>query len=598
MLGSISSQLTFTNMGNAKTRSSTSPAHTSVPSAPDTPNSLQHRLRACMHLIALLATVPLLLLHALCQLFSRRDDVACVASPLKDGKQRTVLVTGAKMSKALHAARSLWRAGHRVILVETDKYWCSGSRLSRAVTAFDTVTDPRVDGKAYLADLQRVFEAHGCDTFLPVSSPFSAHHDAMFLRSLEKPVSSAIKGCFESKACLRIKAEAPSMNRNLHFSPSMCDILDDKHAFSSFCSEHLGLQELMLPSHLLSSDAQVLQLNKTLLDQNDSVKFVIKNLAYDPLHRLDLFCLPRENEAEVVAYLDKIRADGNGVSKDEPWQAQLFVEQAREFACYAVVRNSQLQLFTACLSSASQLRYVHLGGQAPKDVARNPARTALVDKQTAACREWLETFCAAARATGEDLNGQLCLDFMCTVAGGQVKAYPLECNPRVHSMCCVFTSADQRRYGQVLVGNAASGVESVTTPSSNVDLVVQPSPSARAEEQFIGWWANEFYSWRNNPLVNLLEVVYAILYFFLTMGGTAGPSPAFRYVDKTADPNAAWYTKNFCFRDADFDPNDPLPFLGRNLLQPLVLMWGVLCRGNEWKKYDYCIGKVVEKNGD
>merc|ERR1712151_1207585 len=97
-------------------------------------------------------------------------------------------------------------------------------------------------------------------------------------------------------------------------------------------------------------------------------------------------------------------------------------ERAREFACYAVVRNSQLQLFTACLSSASQLRYVHLGGQAPKDVARNPARTALVDKQTAACREWLETFCAG---------------------GGQVKAYPLECNPRVHSMCCVFTSADQ-----------------------------------------------------------------------------------------------------------------------------------------------------------
>merc|ERR1712151_1486015 len=182
-----------------------------------------------------------------------------------------------------------------------------------------------------------------------------------------------------------------TLNSNLHFSPSMCDILDDKHAFSSFCSENLGLKELMLPSHLLRSDAQVLQLNRTLLAQNDSAKFVIKNLAYDPLHRLDLFCLPRENEAEVVAYLDKIRADGNGVSKDEPWQAQLFVEQAREFACYAVVRNSQLQLFTACLSSASQLRYVHIGGKAPKGVARNPAHTALTDAQSAACREWLET---------------------------------------------------------------------------------------------------------------------------------------------------------------------------------------------------------------
>lgn len=558
-----------------------------------------------MHLVALLATVPLLLLHALCQLFSPRDEVAYVALPLKDGKQHTVLVTGAKMSKALHAARSLWRAGHRVILVETDKYWCSGSRLSRAVTAFETVRDPRVDGKAYLMDLQRVFEAHKCDTFLPVSSPFSAHYDAMFLRSLDG--SSVTKGCLESKGCFGVDAAemvVPSKNRNLHFSASMCDILDDKHAFSSFCSKHLGLQELMLPSHLLGSDAQVLQLNKELLDQNDGAKFVLKNLAYDPLHRLDLFCLPRANEAEVAAYLAKIRADGNGVCEGEPWQAQLFVERARELACYAVVRNSQLRLFTACLSSASQLRYVHIGGPAPKDVPRNPAHTGMVGEQAAACRAWLENFCAAARTAGKDLNGQMCLDFMCTVAGGEVRAYPLECNPRVHSMCCVFTSVDQRRYGQVLVGAPASACEAVTKPSSSVDLdssvdsVAQPSPSARAEEQFIGWWANEFYSRSNNPVVKLLEVVYAMLYFCLTLGGSPGPYPAFRYADKTVDPNAAWYTKNFRFRDADFDPSDPLPFLGRNLLQPLVLLWGVLCRGNEWKKYDYCIGKVVEKNGD
>merc|ERR1712176_761776 len=132
---------------------------------------------------ALVLTVPLLLFHALCQLLVRREDVAGVSLPMKDGRKRTVLVTGAKMAKALHAARALWRAGHRVVLVETDKYWCSGSRLSRAITAFATVTDPRVDGSAYLADLKRVFDAHGCDTFLPVSSPFSAHYDAIFLRS-------------------------------------------------------------------------------------------------------------------------------------------------------------------------------------------------------------------------------------------------------------------------------------------------------------------------------------------------------------------------------------------------------------------------------
>lgn len=566
----------------------------------DNGNVFQHRLRAFMHLVALLATVPLLLLHALCQLFSpsRSDDVAGVPLPFDDSKQRTVLVTGAKMSKALHAARSLWRAGHRVVLVETDKYWCSGSRLSRAVAAFDTVTCPRIDGKAYLADLKRVFDANGCDTFLPVSSPFSAHYDAMFLRSLQQAEASEAKGGFENKtdssSDLSLK-----VGRNLHFRPTMCDILDDKHSFSSFCTDYLGLSELMLPSYRMCSDAQVLELNKKLLATNDGKRYVIKNLAYDPLHRLDLFCLPRQNEAEVVAYLDKIRADGNGITQSAPWQAQLFVERATEVCVYGIVRNSRLQIFTACLSSASQLRYVHTGGEAPEGVARNPAHSELTDAQSAACRHWLETFCAAAEANGEDLNGQMCLDFMCPLGGEEVKAYPLECNPRVHSMCCVFTSVDQRAYGEALVSTGKSS-ESVLEPASGgvaERVVMQPTPSARAEEQFIGWWANEFYSAKSNFLVQLLEMIYVILYFILTLGKT-GPSPAFRYVDKKEDPNASFYTKNFSFRDADFDASDPLPFLGRNLMQPLVLIWGVLWRGNEWKKYDYCIGKVVEKNGD
>lgn len=45
---------------------------------------------------------------------------------LRDGEQLTVLVTGAKMAKALVVARCLWRQGHRVIMAETPKYWCSG----------------------------------------------------------------------------------------------------------------------------------------------------------------------------------------------------------------------------------------------------------------------------------------------------------------------------------------------------------------------------------------------------------------------------------------------------------------------------------------
>jgi hypothetical protein len=36
---------------------------------------------------------------------------------------QTILINGGKMTKALQLARSFHKAGHRVILVETHKYW-------------------------------------------------------------------------------------------------------------------------------------------------------------------------------------------------------------------------------------------------------------------------------------------------------------------------------------------------------------------------------------------------------------------------------------------------------------------------------------------
>eukprot|EP00585_Thalassiosira_rotula_P007485 CAMPEP_0196143064 /NCGR_PEP_ID=MMETSP0910-20130528/12595_1 /TAXON_ID=49265 /ORGANISM="Thalassiosira rotula, Strain GSO102" /LENGTH=725 /DNA_ID=CAMNT_0041404457 /DNA_START=72 /DNA_END=2249 /DNA_ORIENTATION=+ len=690
-------------------------------------SAASHRLRAAVHLLAVLATTPLLLSYVL------RQYLRCLRLPWKHassenpaaedaGLQRTVLVTGGKMAKSLYIARALWRAGHRVVLVETDKYWCSGSRLSKAVSTFDTVADPRVSadsGDAYLADLQRVFEEHGCDTFLPVSSPFSAHCDAMFLRSKqikrfdENSVASIkmtndkdedyitmvsvsskdddgtsstsqrsevdasaltseenVDACEMVRECSDGKAAAPTkvasdkgedditaasvsstdedstlhlstddenamtnekhvdacamvnectddyntaptkcnvsdssneanLSRNMHFMPSVCDIMDDKHSFWEYCTDTLGFPSFnskdsdgnMLPSHRLSSDAEVLALNQTLRDADAQDKYVLKNLGYDPLHRLDLFCLPAD-QATVKNYLEKIREDGNGVSEQEPWQAQLFIEKGTELSCFAVLRDSCLKLYTCALSSASQLRYVHTGRDsedAPAD-HRNAGHTPLIDEQAAACRRWVDAFCAALRAKGERLDGQLCWDFMCT-DGDAVRAFPLECNPRIHSQCAVFGAAngDQKRFGEVLVGSARG---EVLVPSMTTD--------AEAETHFWGWWANEFYSLQDtNHLLRMLEMVHSFLSsMFVLLGLSAKRArPVFQYA-KACDENATWYTSNFSFRDSDFDAEDPLPFLGRNLMQPLVLLWGVLLSGNEWTKYDFCIGKVVEKNGD
>ena len=44
---------------------------------------------------------------------------------------------------------------------------------------------------------------------------------------------------------------------------------------------------------------------------------VIKNLSYDPVHGLDLFCLPAK-PINLDSYLVKIQADGNPISAEEP----------------------------------------------------------------------------------------------------------------------------------------------------------------------------------------------------------------------------------------------------------------------------------------
>jgi hypothetical protein len=55
---------------------------------------------------------------------------------------QTILISGGKMTKALQLARSFHSAGHRVILVETHKYWLTGHRYSWAVDRFYTVPNP------------------------------------------------------------------------------------------------------------------------------------------------------------------------------------------------------------------------------------------------------------------------------------------------------------------------------------------------------------------------------------------------------------------------------------------------------------------------
>jgi hypothetical protein len=74
---------------------------------------------------------------------------------------KTILISGGKMTKALQLARSFDRAGHRVILIESHKYWLTGHRFSWAVDRFYTVPNPQA--KNYIDALLEIVKQEGVD---------------------------------------------------------------------------------------------------------------------------------------------------------------------------------------------------------------------------------------------------------------------------------------------------------------------------------------------------------------------------------------------------------------------------------------------------
>ena len=93
-------------------------------------------------------------------------------------------------------------------------------------------------------------------------------------------------------------------------------------------------------------------------EEEEKKKYILKNLEYDPVHRLDLFLLPCP-DGELEDYLQKLRRDGSAICEERPWQLQRFV-RGREFTSFAVLRGGAVRALTTAESSASQLNYEHV----------------------------------------------------------------------------------------------------------------------------------------------------------------------------------------------------------------------------------------------
>lgn len=291
-------------------------------------------------------------------------------------KSKTVLVSGAKMTKALFYVRALGRAGHRVVLIETPKYWLSGSRFSRFVSSFYTVPDPRFEEEKYTEAVLKICKDEAVDVFVPLSAPSVALCE------------SRIMGILKSK--LNVET--------LHFNETDCIKLDDKDRFCAL-SKQFGL--LTPVSFRMESKDEIRTLNSKLNLQSDhesSQQYILKSIVYDPLRRIDMFKLPCADTL-LDGYLKDIT-----VSKSVPWTIQEFLV-GQEYMCGAIFRDGHLGAAAMCKASASVLNY------------RNEFIPEIFD--------WMRSFGQNSKCTG---SAQV--DFFLTNDG---RVMPIEFNPRAGS---------------------------------------------------------------------------------------------------------------------------------------------------------------------
>ncbi|WP_193198814.1 ATP-grasp domain-containing protein [Nostoc sp. MG11] len=257
---------------------------------------------------------------------------------------QNILVSGAKMTKALQLARSFHAAAHRVILIEGHKYWLSGHRFSNAVSRFYTVPAPQDDPEGYTKALLEIVKKEKIDVYVPVCSPVASYYD-----SLAKPVLSEYCEVF-------------------HFDADITAMLDDKFAFTDQ-ARSLGLS--VPKSFKITDPEQIINFDFS----QETRKYIVKSISYDSVRRLNLTKLPCDTPEETAAFVRSLP-----ISPEKPWIMQEFIP-GKELCTHSTVRDGELRLHCCSNSSAFQINYENV---------ENPQ-----------IRQWVQHFVKSLRLTGQ-----------------------------------------------------------------------------------------------------------------------------------------------------------------------------------------------------
>ena len=341
---------------------------------------LKYRLWAFIFLLMHLAAVPFWGALSLALFIKGRLVQKLIQSPppvkqIPTENRRRVLVTGSPMTKALHIIRILGRAGHEIVLADSETYKMNCAQHSKFVTKFRTVSS-----KDYVRSMVSVAKEEAVDWFVPVSHTKTSIWNTVVAEKLRR----------ETKVKCLIFNEVETT-----------EMLDDKVNFLDEC-KFMGLSVPMF--HRVNSGEEVWALRNRGVFENNH--FFLKPLVPYSDERENFTRIPHDSrglQAYLADFEDKIRLDN-------PYFVCQFI-RGKEFASNAICCRGEITAIQVVPSSPTQIDYD------------------AVDHK--AIEEWTETF---VRERG--LNGMVCFDFLEDKITGKV--YCIECNPRLHSAITAY----------------------------------------------------------------------------------------------------------------------------------------------------------------
>ena len=258
---------------------------------------------AAIVLIALIANAIETLLNSLS--LGRQGSRKQVSADAVSSASKTILISGAKMTKSLQLARSFHRSGHRVILIETHKYWLVGHRFSNAVDKFYTV--PKPGSSDYTKSLLEIVKREQVDLYVPVCSPVASYYDSLAIPQLAEHCDV------------------------MHVDPEKIELLDDKYQFAK-AAESFGLA--VPKSYCITNPQQVIDFDFS----GESRSYILKSIPYDSVRRLDLTKLPCATPEATAAFVRSLP-----ISEKTPWVMQEFIP-GQEYCTHSTLRNGELRM--------------------------------------------------------------------------------------------------------------------------------------------------------------------------------------------------------------------------------------------------------------